>query len=56
MTEKLNDSTTQPVQHKPAQGRNVNTNIDITKMDSKERSDNWDAVLANYGVENIRKK
>ena len=56
MTERLNESTTQPTQHKPAQGRNINTNIDITKMDSKERTDNWDAVLANYGVDKIRKK
>lgn len=56
MTDKLNDTTAQPAQHKPAQGRNVNTNVDITKMDSKERADNWDAVLSKYGVESVRNK
>tara|TARA_Y100000593_G_scaffold41639_2_gene79839 strand:+ start:8158 stop:8712 length:555 start_codon:yes stop_codon:yes gene_type:complete len=56
MAEKLNDSTTQPTQHKPAQGRNVNANIDVTKMNSSERTENWDAVLGKYGIENIKKK
>ena len=56
ITDKLSESTIQATQHRPAKARNIDSNIDVTKMSSAERTEHWDAVLHKYGVDrNIKK-
>ena len=41
--------------HVMGQSREINSNVDVTKMDSKERSQNWNSVLEKYGVTDYKK-
>tara|TARA_Y100001963_G_C6553408_1_gene340875 strand:- start:37 stop:591 length:555 start_codon:yes stop_codon:yes gene_type:complete len=56
ITDRITEPTPKETQHVPAQARNTNSNVDVTKMSSEEKTKHWDSVLRKYGVENIRKK
>ena len=47
ITSKLEQEKPVNPQHTPGQSRNVNqSNVDWTKMDERERRDNWDNIVA----------